>query len=81
MQCLQAISDRLLNAFIKSGRSGDEGTRWVINFAGEQHLSANYFGDLVKKETGRSAMEHIQSKIIELAKEGIFDPCKLVGIS
>ncbi|MFT4033599.1 MAG: helix-turn-helix domain-containing protein, partial [Siphonobacter sp.] len=37
------------------------------------HLSTNYFGDLIKKETGISAQEYIQSKVIEVAKERIFD--------
>lgn len=50
-----------------------KGTPSVSYFAVEQHLSANYFGDLVKKETGKSAHEHIQAKLIEVAKEKIFD--------
>jgi len=40
------------------------------------HLSPNYFGDLVKKETGKSAQEYIQNKLIEVAKERVFDPSK-----
>lgn len=39
----------------------------------ELHLSANYFGDLIKKETGVSAQEYIQTNVIDLAKEKIFD--------
>ena len=42
-------------------------------------LSSNYFGDLIKKETGQSAQEYIQSKVIDLAKEKIFDPGKTVN--
>ncbi|RFM33591.1 helix-turn-helix domain-containing protein [Chitinophaga silvisoli] len=41
--------------------------------AGQLNLSANYFGDLVKKETGRSAQEYIQDKVIDMAKERVFD--------
>ncbi|WP_443946673.1 helix-turn-helix domain-containing protein [Pedobacter sp. AW1-32] len=37
----------------------------------ELHLSANYFGDLVKKETGRSAQKYIQEKLINCAKNKI----------
>jgi len=40
------------------------------------NLSASYFGDLIKKETGRSAQEYIQTKVIEVAKERIFDHSK-----
>ena len=36
----------------------------------------NYFGDLVKKETGVSAQDYIQTKVIELAKERVFDLSK-----
>jgi AraC family transcriptional activator of pobA len=43
------------------------------------HLSPNYFGDLVKKETGRSAQEYIQSKVIDVAKEKIFDDRKSIS--
>ncbi len=47
-------------------------------FADQLNLSANYFGDLVKKETGHSAQEMIQAKLIEIAKDKIFDPEKSV---
>ena len=32
------------------------------------HLSPNYFGDLIKRETGKSAQEYIQFKLVEHAK-------------
>ena len=47
--------------------------------AGELNLSANYFGDLIKKETGKTAQEYIQSKVIDVAKEIIFDQSKSVN--
>ena len=65
-----------LNSYIKTGKAKEYGTPSVSYFAEQQHLSANYFGDLVKKETGKSAHEFIQAKIIEVAKEKIFDPSK-----
>ena len=43
----------------------------VKYFADKICLSPNYFGDLVKKETGKSPQEYIQNKIIDLAKERI----------
>jgi AraC-like DNA-binding protein len=48
-------------------------------FAEQLHLSPNYFGDLVKKETGKSAQEYIQAKLIDIAKEKVFDPDKTVS--
>ncbi len=43
----------------------------VNYFADKVHLSPNYFGDLIKKETGMTAQEIIQSKMIDVAKEMI----------
>lgn len=65
-----------LQDYFQSGKAKELGTPTVRYFAELQHLSPNYFGDLVKKETGKSAQEYIQAKIIEVAKERIFDPTK-----
>lgn len=69
----------LLNAYLISNKPETLGLPSVAYFADELNLSANYFGDLVKKETGRTAMEHIQSKLIDVAKEKIFDSAKTVN--
>ncbi len=68
-----------LNAYFKTGKARELGIPTVSYFADELHLSPNYFGDLVKKETGKSAQEYIQAKLIEVAKEKIFDPEKSVS--
>ena len=74
---LAQFEDLLLNYF-KSEKPYSLGLPLVGYFAEELHLSANYFGDLVKKETGMSAQEHIQAKLIEIAKDKIFDDQKSV---
>lgn len=56
-----------------------EGLPSVKFCADRLHLSTNYFGDLIKKETGRTAREHIQSKLIDVAKERIFDTRRSVS--
>ena len=71
--------ETLLDAYFASERPQTEGLPSVRYFAGELHLSANYFGDLIKKETGRTAQEHIQLKLIDVAKERIFDLRKSVS--
>ena len=43
------------------------------------NLSPKYFGDLVKKETGKTAQEYIQLKLINAAKEKIFDTSKSIS--
>lgn len=68
-----------LHAYFKTGKAMELGIPSVGYFAEKQHLSSNYFGDLVKKETGKSAQEHIQAKVIEVAKAKIFDPDKSVS--
>jgi AraC family transcriptional regulator, transcriptional activator of pobA len=47
--------------------------------AGALNLSAGYFGDLIKKETGKTAQDYIQSKVIDMAKEKVFDQSKSVN--
>ena len=51
----------------------------VSYFAEELHLSPNYFGDLIKNETGKSAKDHIQDHIIEIAKKKTFNTEKSVS--
>ena len=45
----------------------------------ELHLSANYFGDLVKRLTGKTAQEHIRLRLIDAAKERIADPARSIA--
>src|SRR6478735_8124822 len=71
--------ENLLNAFFQSDKPQTVGLPSVAYCASELNLSANYFGDLVKKETGRSAQEYIQAKVIDVAKERIFDQSKSVS--
>lgn len=69
----------LLNNYFLSDKPKQAGLPSVAGCANELHLSANYFGDLVKKETGISAQEYIQTKLINLAKERIFNVDKSIS--
>lgn len=71
--------EELLNGYYHSDKPQTLGLPSVAYCASELNLSANYFGDLVKKETGKSAQEFIQSKVIEVAKERMFDLQKSVS--
>lgn len=71
--------ESLLNEYVYGEKLRLDGLPSVGYFAGELHLSANYFGDLIKRETGKSAMELIHLKLLEVAKERIFDTQKSVG--
>lgn len=48
--------------------NGNDGIPSVNYFAGVVNLSPGYFGDMVKKETGKTAQEIISHHIIESAK-------------
>jgi AraC family transcriptional regulator, transcriptional activator of pobA len=69
----------LLHEYFHSERPQTIGLPSVAWCASELNLSANYFGDLIKKETGITAQEYIQSKLIDVAKERIFDRTKSVN--
>ena len=71
--------DSLLMNYFTSDKPQKHGTPSVGYFADQLHLSSNYFGDMVKKETGKSAQEYIQDKLIEVAKEKVFDPVKSIS--
>ena len=68
--------EALLSGYFLSEKPKKLGLPSVTYFAEQLHLSPNYFGDLIKKQTGQSAQEYIQAKIIRVAKERIFDPEK-----
>ena len=71
--------ENLLNDYFSSDKAELLGLPSVAYCADALHLSPNYFGDLVKKETGKTAVEHIQLKLIALAKEKIFDKDKSIN--
>jgi AraC-like DNA-binding protein len=68
-----------LNDYLQSDKLQTIGLPAVAWCASELNLSSNYFGDLVKKETGKTAQEYIQSIVVEVAKGRIFDPSKSVS--
>ncbi|MFT3904130.1 MAG: helix-turn-helix transcriptional regulator [Niabella sp.] len=69
----------LLNSYFSSDKPQTIGLPSVSGCADELHLSANYFSDLIRKETGISAQEYIQAKVINVAKERIFDADKSIS--
>lgn len=76
---IMARFESLLDDYFASKKPLQDGLPTVKYCAGELCLSANYFGDLIKKEKGKSAQEHIQLKVMELAKERIIDTDKCIS--
>jgi len=71
--------EELLNTYFSSEKPNLIGLPSVAYCAGELHFSPNYFGDLIKKETGKTAQEYIQNKIIDVAKEKVFQADKSIS--
>lgn len=71
--------ENLLNDYFKSDKTLDLGLPTVTYCAEELHLSSNYFGDLIKKETGSTALDYIQSRLIDEAKTKMFDASKTIN--
>ncbi len=71
--------ERLLNDYFNSELPQTEGLPTVKYCADKLHLSANYLGDLLKKETGKSAQEHVQLRLIEAAKEKMYEKDKSIS--
>lgn len=66
--------ESLLDTYFAEGRQMEEGIPNVSWCASELCLSPKYLSDLMKKETGRTAIEHIHSRLIGMAKERLHDP-------
>ena len=71
--------ENLLDHYFQSEIPQTVGLPTVKYFADQLHLSPNYFGDLIKKETGKSAQEHLQLRLMDLAKERMFDTSKTIS--
>ena len=60
--------EKLLHDYFVSGSNQMTGLPTVGYFADRMNVSPNYFSDLLKSETGKSAQEHIHFHLVEKAK-------------
>lgn len=63
--------EQIMREYYQSEKPLEMGVLSVKYCANALAMSSNYFGDLIKNETGRSAKDHIQDYIIEKAKTKI----------
>ena len=61
--------EALMLDYFNSDKPEQNGLPTVTWCADQLHFSANYFGDLIKKETGKSAIEYIHLAVINHVKE------------
>lgn len=71
--------ERLLKHHYDLKDQQEVGIPTVASSAKELNLSSNYLSDLLKKETGRSAQEHIHSFIIEKAKNSLLSTTESIS--
>lgn len=62
-----------LHAYFDSEAPRREGLPTVAYFAEKACLSSNYFGDLIKRETGHTPLQYIQLYVVERSKSLILD--------
>ena len=63
--------ENLLDDYFAGQNAENNGLPTVRYFAEKVFLSPNYFGDLIKKETGRTAQQYILANLIARAKDRI----------
>lgn len=61
--------EALLKAYYKEGKFTETGMPTIEYFAGRVYLSPSYLSDMLKKETGFTAKDHINNFIVEKAKD------------
>ncbi len=66
--------EKLVDEYIASGKTETEGLPTVKYFADKVFLSPNYFGDMVKAETGKTAQEYIAVRLFSYAKRLLASP-------
>lgn len=71
--------EQLLKNYYQSDKPAEEGVPSVSYCGRELGLSPSYLSDLLKKETGRNALEHIHFFIIEKAKTALLASDQPVG--
>ncbi|MCF0049343.1 helix-turn-helix domain-containing protein [Dyadobacter sp. LJ53] len=71
--------EKLLNEYFRLGDLSERGLPTVRYLAEQVNLSPNYLSDLLKKETGKNAQDHIHYHLIEEAKNILLSSSRSVG--
>lgn len=71
--------EQLLDDYFDGDAPQQEGLPSVKYFADKVCLSANYFGDMIRRQTGQTASEYIQNKLIDRAKEALLSSDKTMS--
>lgn len=67
-EILPSRFEEILDDYYASDKPRTIGTLTVAYMVERLHLSPNYLGDMIRKETSRSAQEYLQRKMLDTAK-------------
>lgn len=71
--------ERLLKVYFRTDLVNELGVPNVQYLANELNFSSNYLSDLLKKETGKTAQEHIHLFVIERAKNTLLNSSQSIS--
>ena len=71
--------EKLLKKYYETQGVDEKGLPGVKYIASELNFSSNYLSDLLKKETGKTAQEHIHLFVIERAKNSLLNSRKSIS--
>lgn len=71
--------EQLLEDYFESKAPLENGLPTVKYFAEKVFLSPNYFGDMISKQTGKTASEYIHCKVVNKAKEELLSTQKTMS--
>ncbi|GAB4044903.1 helix-turn-helix domain-containing protein [Spirosoma litoris] len=71
--------EKILSNYFKQNTINENGLPTVKSVAEQVNLSPGYLSDLLKKETGKNAQDHIHFYLIEEAKNSLLNSNKSVG--
>jgi AraC-like DNA-binding protein len=71
--------EKILGDYFREGKLSEQGLPTVKSLADKVNLSASYLSDLLKKETGKNAQDHIHFYLIEEAKNILISTNKPVN--
>ncbi len=68
-----------LDAYSKAGKLKEQGIPNIEQLANTMSVSQRYLSDTLKKETGKTTIEHLQSYLIDEAKQILLNPQKSIS--
>lgn len=71
--------ERLLKSYYDAEQAQEKGLLNVQYLAGKMNFSPSYLSDLLKKETGKTAQEHIHLFVIDRAKNSLLNSNKSIS--